>query len=68
MVFAALYLFKLVFSAAAVTCFLFAFNRTAAALKTGSRVKVLTGLKEELTDEERAALVSKVTTSAMHYL
>ncbi len=68
MVFAALYLFKMLFSAAAVTCFLFAFNRTAASLKTGSRVKVLTDLKADLTEDERAELLHKVKKSALHYL
>jgi hypothetical protein len=55
------------FYAAATTCFLGAVNRIAAAMQLKARVKVLTKVPEALTEDERAYLLEKVASSALHY-
>jgi len=54
-----------VFWAAAATCFLYAAHRTASAIKLQARVKVLDDLDDQLTDEEREALLAKVKARAL---
>lgn len=57
-----------VFLAGAITCFLMALHRIAGALSLGARVKVVNAVGVEIPEEQRQALVAKVTSRALHYM
>lgn len=52
--------FKDLFVAAAITCFLLAGHRIAAALKTSARIEALEELGDVFTAEEREVVIHKV--------
>ncbi len=58
-------LFESLFCTAAVTCFLYAVNRMAGALKMQARMKALDKYGDAFTDEEREVLITKIKRRAM---
>lgn len=58
-------LFEKLFWAAAATCFLYASHRIADAIKLQGRLKALDDLGDELSDEEREAILRKVKSATL---
>lgn len=57
-----------VFLAGAITCLLMALHRIAGALSLGARAKVIDTVGGDMPEEQRQALVTKVTKRALHYM
>lgn len=60
-------LFRDVFIAASITCFLWAAHRTGNGLMLGGRVKAFETLSEAYTPEEREVLIHRIKNSSMRY-
>ena len=59
------FLLEALFWAAAATCFLYATNRIAGALKMQARMKALDKYGDAFTDEEREVLITKIKRRAL---
>jgi hypothetical protein len=64
-VFALFFLLETLFWAGAATCFLYALNRIAGALRLQAKMKALDKYGDAFTDAEREVLISKIKHKAM---
>lgn len=55
-----------VFLGASITCFLYAINRIASALRLSARVKALDEFEDSYSPEERDALIEKIKVTSLH--